>query len=240
MSTDARATVHDESAVRKRIDVEFPADEEQRELDRGFERGRQQAHIRGSRPGKAPRKVVEQAYGEQIRREVISRLVEHSFHHAIEDHSLAVVGSPEIDAGALRLLAVLLRLAGLIMVTAFAAVLLPLEWMAITHRWIGLGEFPRAPIVEYLARSIAGLYGFHGVLLLIVSMDPLRYRTIVRYIAAMNVLFGLMLLAIDLHAGMPLFWTAAEGPSIAGFGLVVALLNRSVAGRPVDAGSVRG
>jgi trigger factor len=101
MSTDARTTVHDESAVRKRIDVEIPADEVQRELDRGFERVRQQAHIRGFRPGKAPRKVVEQAYGEQIRREVITRLVEHSFHHAVEDHSLAVVGSPEIDAGEL-------------------------------------------------------------------------------------------------------------------------------------------
>jgi trigger factor len=101
MSTEARATVHDESAVRKRIDVEIPADEVQRELDRGFERVRQQAHIRGFRPGRAPRKVVEQAYGEQVRREVIARLVEHSFHHAIEDHSLAVVGSPEIDAGEL-------------------------------------------------------------------------------------------------------------------------------------------
>lgn len=101
MSIEARTTVHDESAVRKRIDIEVPAEEVQRELDRGFERVRQQAHIRGFRPGRAPRKVVEQAYGEQIRREVIARLVEHSFHHAIEDHALAVVGSPEIDAGEL-------------------------------------------------------------------------------------------------------------------------------------------
>jgi trigger factor len=101
MSSAARATVHDETAVRKRIDVEIPADEVQRELDRGFERVRQQAHIRGFRPGRAPRNVVEQTYGEQIRREVIAHLVEHSFHHAVEDHALAVVGSPEIDAGEL-------------------------------------------------------------------------------------------------------------------------------------------
>jgi trigger factor len=45
--------------------------------------------------------VVEQTYGEQVRREVIAHLVEHSFHHAVEDHGLAVVGSPEIDAGEL-------------------------------------------------------------------------------------------------------------------------------------------
>jgi trigger factor len=99
MSSAARASVHDESAVRKRVEVEIPADEVQRELDRGFERVRQQAHIRGFRPGKAPRKVVEQTYGEQITREVVARLVEHSFHHVIEDHRLAVVGSPEIDTG---------------------------------------------------------------------------------------------------------------------------------------------
>ena len=101
MSSAARATVHDETAVRKRVDVEVPADEVQRELDRGFERVRQQAHIRGFRPGKAPRKVIEQTYGQQITREVVSKLVEHSFHHVIEDHRLDVVGSPEIDAGSL-------------------------------------------------------------------------------------------------------------------------------------------
>ncbi|MGH7894474.1 MAG: trigger factor, partial [Candidatus Binatia bacterium] len=101
MSTAARATVHDETSVRKRIEIEIPADEVQRELDRGFERVRQQAHIRGFRPGRAPRKVVEQTYGEQVRREVITHLVEHSFQHTIEDHALAVVGSPEIDAGEL-------------------------------------------------------------------------------------------------------------------------------------------
>jgi trigger factor len=101
MSTTAHATVHDESPVRKRIEIEIPADEVQRELDRGFERVRQRAHVRGFRPGRAPRKVVEQVYGEQVRREVVTHLVEHSFHHALEDHRLAVVGSPEIDGGEL-------------------------------------------------------------------------------------------------------------------------------------------
>jgi trigger factor len=101
MSSGARATVHDEGPVRKRIEVEIPADEVQREIDRGFERVGQQAHIRGFRPGRAPRKVVEQTYGEQVRREVVTRLVEHSFQHAVEDHALAVVGSPEIDGGEL-------------------------------------------------------------------------------------------------------------------------------------------
>ena len=106
--------------------------------------------------------------------------------------------------------------------------LVPHEWMVAAHRWLGLGELPRAPIVEYLARSASALYGFHGVLLLIVAGDPQRYRPIVRYLAAMNVLLGGMLLAIDLHTGMPAWWTLAEGPVIIALGVLLAWLLRSV------------
>jgi hypothetical protein len=128
----------------------------------------------------------------------------------------------------LRVLVVLLRLAGGFTVTAFLAMFLPVDWMASTHRSLGLGEFPRAPVVEYLARSISALYGFHGVLLLLVSRDPLKHRAIVWYIAFMNVILGFIVMAIDLQAGMPAYWTLAEGPPIVVFGIVLALLNRSL------------
>jgi hypothetical protein len=116
-----------------------------------------------------------------------------------------------------------------ITVTSFLAMFLPVEWMASIHRAIGLGEFPRAPVVDYLARSIAALYGFHGVLLLIVSTDVVRYRSLVWYVAILNVVFGLMLVVIDLNAGMPLLWTLFEGPSIVVYGILVALLNNAPA-----------
>lgn len=125
-----------------------------------------------------------------------------------------------------RLLVFLLRLAGLITVTAFFAILLPVEWMAAFHQGLGLGEFPRAPVVVYLARSAAALYGFHGVLILLVSTDPVKYQAIVLYIAAMNVLFGIIVFAIDLHAGMPAYWIFGEGPPITAFGIVIAWLVR--------------
>jgi hypothetical protein len=125
-------------------------------------------------------------------------------------------------------LVVILRIAGCVTLAAFPAMLLPVEWMAATHARLGLGEFPRVPVVDYLARSIAALYGFHGVLVLIVSTDPIRYRPIVWFIAVMNVIFGLMIVAIDLHAGLPAFWTALEGPPIVAFGVVIALLNRRI------------
>jgi hypothetical protein len=127
-----------------------------------------------------------------------------------------------------RLLVILLRVGGIASCLAFLTILQPVEWMASTHQALGLGEFPRAPVVDYLARSIAALYGFHGVLLLIISTDPVRYRPLVWYAAFMNVLFGLMIIGIDLHAGMPVWWTLAEGPPIVAFGIVIGLLNRSL------------
>ena len=130
------------------------------------------------------------------------------------------------ETARLRVITFILRFGGVVTVTAFAATLLPVEWMAAAHRWLGLGEFPRAPVVEYLARSIAALYGFHGVLLLIVSRDPVRYRAIVWYVAWMNMLFGAMVTVIDVAAGMPASWTLIEGPPIVAIGLVLALLNR--------------
>ncbi len=136
------------------------------------------------------------------------------------------------DASRTRALVVLLRVAGCITVTAFLAIFLPVEWMASTHEWLGLGEFPRAPVVDYLARSVAALYGFHGGLLLLVSGDPIRYRSVVSYIAFLNVVFGLIVLGIDVHAGMPAVWTLLEGPPIVMMGIAIALLNRPPRARP--------
>ena len=130
--------------------------------------------------------------------------------------------------GELRLLVFLLRLAGVVTASAFLAILLPRDWMAATHEWLGLGEFPRAPVVDYLARSIAALYGFHGVLLLIVSRDLVRYKPIVKFVGILNVTFGLIMTAIDLYAPMPMLWTLTEGLPIIAFGLVVLYLCRSI------------
>jgi hypothetical protein len=128
----------------------------------------------------------------------------------------------------MRLLALLLRLGGAVLCTAFLAMFLPTAWMASTHEWIGLGAFPRSAVVEYLTRSIAALYGFHGVLLFIIARDVVRFAAIVRYIGVMNVLFGSMMTVIDLDAGMPTLWTLFEGPPVVGMGAAILYLSQSI------------
>jgi hypothetical protein len=43
----------------------------------------------------------------------------------------------------------------------------------------------------------------------------------------MDVVFGLMMLAIDWHAAMPMAWAMIEGPSLMGMGVLVLYLRRA-------------
>ena len=96
-----RVTLEELGPSRKRLQVEIGAPAVQAEIDRAFALVGRQARLPGFRPGKAPRRVLERMFGEQVRREVLGRLVEESFHQAVHEHQLAVIGSPEIDADVL-------------------------------------------------------------------------------------------------------------------------------------------
>jgi hypothetical protein len=91
-----------------------------------------------------------------------------------------------------------------------------------------MGELPRAGIVEYLTRSVSALYALHGGLLLVLSRDVHRHAPVITYLGAANVPLGVVLLGIDLYAGMPWYWTVSEGPPVAMFGVVLLVLVRSV------------
>ena len=93
--------LEDLTSVRKRLQIEVPADAVQHELDQAFQRLGQRARLPGFRAGKAPRPLLERMFGAEIRREVLGRLVERSFHEAIDAHGLTVVGTPDIDADGL-------------------------------------------------------------------------------------------------------------------------------------------
>ena len=129
-----------------------------------------------------------------------------------------------VKGSAERLLVVMLRSIGSILVLAFPFALMPAASMASNHAWLGLGEFPDTTIVSYLTRSIALLYGFHGVLFWVVSFDVRRFAPVLIYIGVMNIIFGLGLTGIDLHAGMPWFWSLGEGPPEAVVGVVILVV----------------
>ena len=93
-----------------------------------------------------------------------------------------------------------------------AAVFMPVSWMAATHRGLGLGEMPTAPVVEYLARSLSAFYAIMGALCLVLTTDLERYRPLVRFLGAAFALTGLALLGVDVAAAMPWWRSASDGP----------------------------
>ena len=70
-----------------------------------------------------------------------------------------------------KALVILLRFVGVGALFALVAVFMPFSWMAATHRWLGLGEMPTGPVVEYLARSLSAFYAVMGALCLVVAAD---------------------------------------------------------------------
>ncbi len=127
-----------------------------------------------------------------------------------------------------RALIILLRVVGVVTCTAIIASVMPTTWIVATHGWLGLGDFPDAPITQYLARSISALYAIFGGLAIVVSTDVQRYAPIIRFFAYVTLAFGVLITGIDSIAGMPASWTLFEGPPTFVLGVVILLLARRV------------
>jgi len=127
-----------------------------------------------------------------------------------------------------RTLIILLRVFGVLCCTTVFACVMPTTWIAEAHQWFGLGDFPDAPITQYLARSISALYAIFGVLTILVSTDVLRYAPIIRFLAYVTLAFAVLITGIDWMAGLPTYWTLLEGPPTFILGIVILLLVRRV------------
>lgn len=135
-----------------------------------------------------------------------------------------------------KALVILLRVSGIILLTALIAVVMPFSWMQDIHRLLNLGELPADPLTKYFARSVSALYALHGAMVFFVASDVRRYLPLVKFLSGLTVMFGLIMLAIDLHSGMPGFWIAGEGPFICALGAtLLGLAKKTAAQGPGDA-----
>jgi trigger factor len=86
------------SPIQRKIRVELPADKVSEEFFRVYEGLSQRAKIKGFRPGKVPRSVLQKFYGDEVRGAVLARLVEDSLGEVIRERGLQVVSRPEVEA----------------------------------------------------------------------------------------------------------------------------------------------
>jgi trigger factor len=94
--------VEEISQVKRRIDVEIDAEEVTRKLDEAYRKLSKKAKVKGFRPGKVPRRILEQYYSQQVLSDVKSDLIEESFSEVLRKSNLYPLGKPSLEDGVMR------------------------------------------------------------------------------------------------------------------------------------------
>ena len=80
----------------KKIFFEIPREVVSQEVDSSYRTLNRNVKVKGFRPGKVPRSILERYYKAQVESEVISKLIEDSFGKAVEEHHLTPVAAPNV------------------------------------------------------------------------------------------------------------------------------------------------
>jgi len=94
--------VNELGPVQRKISVELPSETVASEFSRAYKNLGQRVRVKGFRPGKIPRHVLQGIYGDEIKGEVKSHLVEESLGEVIKERGLQIVSRPEVEANELE------------------------------------------------------------------------------------------------------------------------------------------
>ena len=85
------------SPVEKKVTVEIEPAEVAKEIDRAYASLGRRVKLRGFRPGKAPRTVLERNFKDQVEADVVEKLVQKSFQEATKEQALEAVAAPRVQ-----------------------------------------------------------------------------------------------------------------------------------------------
>ncbi len=85
------------SPIEKKVTIEIQPERVAQELGRAYDRLGRRVRLRGFRPGKAPRKVLERNFKDEVEREVLEHLVADTFGEAVREHSIEAVAPPNVQ-----------------------------------------------------------------------------------------------------------------------------------------------
>ena len=92
-----QVSVENTSSVEKRLKIQVPAEEIQKQIIARIREIGKQVRIKGFRPGRVPFSVLKQRYGPQATQEVIQQTAQSSLQQAIQDESLRIAASPRLE-----------------------------------------------------------------------------------------------------------------------------------------------
>lgn len=91
-----QATVESLGDHERRLTFSLPADRLKQQVDQRLGEIARTTRLKGFRPGKVPRSVVEQRFGQQVRDEVRGQLLDQAFGEAVRSNELQIAGNPDI------------------------------------------------------------------------------------------------------------------------------------------------
>lgn len=92
-----QVSVEKVSNVERRLTIIVPADQVEEAYTKQINDLAKKANIKGFRPGKAPISYVQQRFGDDARKEVISEIIQKSLYAAISEQKLRPVNTPRVE-----------------------------------------------------------------------------------------------------------------------------------------------
>jgi trigger factor len=94
-----KASVEEISSIKKKVSIEIPEDQVTQEVESFYKDLGKKAKIKGFRPGKVPRDILERYFKDYIKAEVIQKLIQDTYPQALSEADLQPVSPPVIDPG---------------------------------------------------------------------------------------------------------------------------------------------
>ncbi len=95
--TSQRVKIEEISPVKQKLSFEIPWEETKVVLDDVYRKISKTAKVKGFRPGKIPRPVLEKFYKDHAEEEAMTQLFNQHFWDALKEHAIDPVSRPEID-----------------------------------------------------------------------------------------------------------------------------------------------
>ncbi len=92
-----QVTLETTTGLERKMRISVPADLLETQVDEKLKQTARQVRLKGFRPGKVPMKEVRRRFGDGIRQEVSSELIQSSFSEAISERSVSPAGTPQIE-----------------------------------------------------------------------------------------------------------------------------------------------
>ncbi|MBW2021882.1 MAG: trigger factor family protein [Deltaproteobacteria bacterium] len=90
------------TSTSKKLSIEIDASEVDKRINQAYKEIRKRAKIKGFRPGKAPLKLLERYYGQQVIEDVQKELISETFPKALQESDLTPLSFPMLEKGSVE------------------------------------------------------------------------------------------------------------------------------------------